>query len=52
MAMEIFCHSKEISTGSDLEDLHDVVENTYTVDPHLSGHIHSHADCPDNWISG
>ena len=25
---------------------------TFTVDPHLSGHLCSQDDCPDNWISG
>ena len=24
----------------------------YTVEPHLSGHLCSQTDCPDNWISG
>ena len=24
----------------------------YTVEPHLSGHLRSQTDCPDNWISG
>ena len=23
-----------------------------TVEPHLSGHLRSQSDCPDNWISG
>ena len=23
-----------------------------TVKPHLSGHLRSQTDCPDNWISG
>ena len=23
-----------------------------TVNPHLSGHLRSQTDCPDNWISG
>ena len=24
----------------------------FTVDPHLSGHLRSWSDCPNNWISG
>ena len=29
-----------------------LLDIAYTVEPHLSGHLRSQADCTDNWISG